>query len=317
MFGCWLILSMAGLCMQLSYPENLYQFGLNLALKGDFSKAEQCFSETLRLEPQNAEAWKSRCMTRGMLGNLSGAEADWLAAQSWRAEAVREKLEQALNAKDWNNVLFLTKWHLKKGCLNAIGQYYLAGALLELGRKNEAYLLLSQAIAKEDELASKRGDAHFVFGFLILEMSHLQSDKNQEIRRALHHFELAWQHHHQSAPLLVARASAHNELNDSQETVRNLRRAVIMDSKSIPGRVCLIGSLMVAKRWDDAQDELVWLKRMNMTDGEKTQYSQAVTSLEASVAQKMEVTISIRLQEIFVAAESGAANVRVTIQPKR
>jgi tetratricopeptide (TPR) repeat protein len=55
--------------------------GMEHALAGEYAMAEQCWTEALRLEPQEVQLWIYRAMARGMLGNVTGMESDALRAE--------------------------------------------------------------------------------------------------------------------------------------------------------------------------------------------------------------------------------------------
>jgi len=111
---CGLLFAFAlSLCLQneVERPDHVTELankGMEHALAGEYALAEQCWTEALRLEPQEVQFWIYRAMARGMLGNGAGMEAD--ALESLRRDPVeaqiwRNRAEDSLEEERFEDVI--------------------------------------------------------------------------------------------------------------------------------------------------------------------------------------------------------------------
>ncbi|HQR08708.1 MAG TPA: hypothetical protein PLN21_17920 [Gemmatales bacterium] len=283
MCGLLLALSLLGLGVtnSLSYPDMLHRQGLMYAFDGKYLQAEQSFTEALRLEPQNESLWKFRSMTRGMLRNSKGAEADWIESEKWSDEQLDQSIETAFRQSDWATVLFNSELLYRNNRLTAYGLYRRGIALIKSGQIPAGYQIIKRAMQHEEELESLRGHAHFLCAAIIRENG---TATKRELEEAVQHCDLAWKYECRSTSLLLFRARLNKELNKTEAALTDLRKAVNFDKRSTECRVILITTLIEYKRWADAEEEMAWLRRMTLAEEDKKLYSQRIAVLEGAIA---------------------------------
>lgn len=258
-----------------SYATELYQKGMTHALASEYSQAEAYFTEALRLEPQESGLWTCRALARGMTGNLSGAASDWEESKRWDRDHIDKIIEDAYDADDWAKIIEYTEWFHHKKKLGAAGNFYHASALIGVGRTKEALPFIKAALEYEDELGRARGYSHYLYGHLLIdELKYVSNNHQETLQKAIEQLDKASESGFQSSTLLRLRAYASWELGKIDDAIRDIRKATILNSQSASLRLELIASLLRVERWNDAQEELVWMKRLTMTPTEQTQYAE-------------------------------------------
>jgi tetratricopeptide (TPR) repeat protein len=272
-----------------AYVIELYQQAMTHAFAGEYAQAEQYLTEAIRLEPQSEALWTYRSIARGMLGNVAGAAADWEEAQKWNKEAIQETIEAAYFAKEWSKVMQYTEWYANQKSLAPSGCYYHGCALIGLGREDEALPFIKRALEHEEDLRGLCGWAHSVCAQLLLmeETKYVTNRSKELLKETIDHCDKAWNFGYRTTTLLHYRAYANWKLENKEEAVLDMRKATMLDSRSVKLRLHLVEYLEGAGRWQDAQEELTWLKRLITSNQDKEQYGTIIKDHESKVSGKL------------------------------
>lgn len=165
---------------------------------------------------------------------------------------------------------------------SAFGLYLRANLLIELGKVNDAHPIFQQSLGRDEELSNYRGLAHFQFAIL-----HTQVGKRtkRELEESIRHCDLAWKYQYQIIDVLLFRSALNKELKNIDAALIDLRRVVLIDSKTINHRVTLIETLTDFGRWQDASEELASFKRMSLNQAEKLKYTPVIDRFEEAIAK--------------------------------